>query len=77
MLLSHLGMISAQTLTTLRSLVASEAAENAFVNAELLLRVLFESGLGRTAVTSHMRRKVSPLRETTIQDLRVLCKDAF
>ena len=52
MLLSHLGMISAQTLTTLRSLVASEAAENAFVNAELLLRVLFESGLGRTAVTS-------------------------
>ena len=55
MLLSHLGMISAQTLTTLRSLVASEAAENAFVNAELLLRVLFESGLGRTAVTSHIQ----------------------
>ena len=27
MLLSHLGMISAQTLTTLRSLVASDAAE--------------------------------------------------
>ena len=53
MLLSHLGMISAQTLTTLRSLVASEAAENAFVNAELLLRVLLESGLGRTAVTSN------------------------
>ena len=38
MLLSHLGMISAQTLTTLRSLVASEAAENAFVNAELTVK---------------------------------------
>ena len=77
MLLSHLGMISAQTLTTLRSLVASEAADNAFVDAAPLLRVLFESGLGRTAVTSHLRRKVRPLRETTIQDLRMLCKDAF
>ena len=77
MLLPHLGMILVQELTSLRSLVASEAADNAFVDAAPLLRVLFESGLGRTTVTSHMRRKVSPLRETTIQDLRVLCKDAF
>ena len=38
MLLSHLGMISARMLTTLRSLVASEAAENAFVNAELTVK---------------------------------------
>ena len=33
MLLPHLGMILVQELTTLRSLVASEAAQQAFVNA--------------------------------------------
>ena len=43
MLLSHLGMTSACEITTLRSLVASEAADNAFVNAAPLLRICLKA----------------------------------
>ena len=45
-LLPHLGMLAGRLLTTLQSLVASEA-KNAFLNAAPLLMILFESGLGK------------------------------
>ena len=58
-ILPHLGMLAGRVLTTLHSLVASEA-KNAFVNAAPLLRILFESGgLGKRQYNeSHMRQKV-------------------
>ena len=44
--LPHLRMLAGRLLTTLHSLVASEA-KNAFLNAAPMLRILFESGLGK------------------------------
>ena len=44
--LPHLGMLAGRLLTTLHSLLASEA-KNAVLNAAPLLRILFESGLGK------------------------------
>ena len=44
--LPHLRMLAGRLLTTLHSLVAFEA-KNAFLNAAPMLRILFESGLGK------------------------------
>ena len=44
--LSHLRMLADRLLTALHSLVAFDA-KNAFLNAAPLLRILFESGLGK------------------------------